>query len=203
MLNWHVRRVGIATIGRDNLANRVGNESKGNLKNSSGNKMVNSTDVTTLSDFKTKNQLSFTFPTQSLGLESINSANAFNNYFLKEEKKSKKVHIDDKLPKFAGNRDIDSNRSSVMRFNDNFEQSKIIQIDERFDELISLMNPNYTINAQREFDVSKIIEKNEALKTKTLKPKAYELNAGKTPLSSEMVEMAKTILASGNYSYGR
>jgi hypothetical protein len=193
---------------RDNFANHR-NESKDNQKNSMGNKTTSSADVTTLSDFKTKNQVSFTFPTQSLGLESLSSANAFNNYYLKEEKKSKKVQIDNKLPTFAGNRgkhsalDTDSNRSSVMRFNDNFEQSKIIHIDERFDELISLMDPNYTSQTQREFDVSKIIEKNDALKIKTVKPKPYELIAGKAPISSELIEMAKTILASGNLSYGR
>jgi hypothetical protein len=71
------------------------------------------------------------------------------------------------------------------------------------DELISLMDPNYTSQTQREFDVSKIIEKNDALKIKTVKPKPYELNAGRAPISSELIEMAKTILASGNLSYGR
>jgi hypothetical protein len=194
---------------RDNFGNRL-NESKGNAKNSTGKKTINSTgDLAALSDLKTKNQVSFTFQTQSLGLESLSSVNAFNNYFLKEEKKTKKVQIDERLPTLAGNRDkyltldTDSNRSSVMRFNENVEQSKIIQIDARFDELISLMDPNYTNQTQREFDMSKIIEKNDALKVKAVKPKTYELNTGKTPISSELLEMTKIILASGNYSYGR
>lgn len=74
---------------------------------------------------------------------------------------------------------------------------KIPVIDYRFDNLISIIKPSYTLKEMK--DVNKIIEKNEALKSTNLNAEVREKMKKVKQHGTKLANTAKEIIASGEY----